>query len=314
MLIQFNQGLPGIIKSDQKVYFDTEASGFNDAVSHFYENYLAATENRSSQHLELFSLTPAYAEGFGALVEALGQSPGSLTALKGQVTGPFTLSTSLTDEKGKSAFYNPQLRDIVVKILVLKAVWQIQKLHPFGVPVIISLDEPSLVGFGSSAFLGITAEEVQKDLNEITSHIHNENAYVAVHCCENTDWSMLLSSDIDILSFDAYSYFEKLLLYAEPLKAFIDRGGILAWGLVPTSHSEHIQSETKDSLTEKWESHMELLRQKGVDATRTIEQSLITPSCGAGALTPDDALRVLLLLDQVSGELRRRNFTKAPHP
>jgi hypothetical protein len=309
MLIQFNQGLPGITTSDQKIYFDTEAPDFNDALSRFYENYLAATENRSSLHLEAFSLTPSYAEGFGTLIEALHKSPGKLHALKGQVTGPFTLATSLTDEKGKSAFYNPQLRDIVVKTLGLKAVWQIQKLHPFGVPVIISLDEPSLVGFGSSAYLGITAEEVQKDLNEIITLIHNENGYVAVHCCENTDWSMLLTTDIDILSFDAYSYFEKVLLYAESLKTFIDRGGILAWGLVPTSHSEHIQNETKDSLTEKWESHMELLTEKGVDATRAIEQSLITPSCGAGSLSPDDALRVLLLLQEVSEELRRRYLT-----
>ena len=125
---------------------------------------------------------------------------------------------------------------------------------------------------------------------------------------------MLLATDIDILSFDAYSYFEKVLLYAEPLKAFIDRGGILAWGLVPTSHSEHIQNETKDSLTERWESHMERLRQKGFDPTGTIEQSLITPSCGAGSLSPDDALRVLLLLQEVSGELRRRYFTKTTPP
>ncbi len=308
MLLQFNQGLPGITRSDQKVYFDTEAAGFNEAVSHFYENYLAATENRSSPHLESFCLTPTYAEGFATLIEALEQSPGNLTALKGQVTGPFTLATSLTDEKGKSAFYNPQLRDIVVKTLALKAVWQIQKLHPFGVPVIISLDEPSLVGFGSSAYLGITAEEVQKDLNEIIALIHNENSYVAVHCCENTDWSMLLAADIDILSFDAYSYFEKVLLYAEPLKAFIDRGGILSWGLVPTSHSQYIQKETKDSLIEKWESHMERLKQKGVDAPKVIEQSLITPSCGAGSLSHDDALRVLLLLQGVSVELRRRHL------
>jgi hypothetical protein len=314
MLIQFNQGLPGITRSDQKVFFDTEAPGFNDAVSHFYETYLAATENPSSPQLELFSLTPDYAEGFGALMDALGQSSRILTALKGQVTGPFTLATSLTDEKGKSAFYNPQLRDIVVKTLGLKAVWQIQKLHPFGVPVIISLDEPSLVGFGSSAYLGITAEEVQKDLNEIITLIHSENAYVAVHCCENTDWSMLLAADIDILSFDAYSYFEKVLLYAEPLKAFIDRGGILSWGLVPTSHSEHIQNETKDSLIEKWESHMKRLTQKGVDSIRAVEQSLITPSCGAGSLSTDDALRVLLLLQQVSGELRRRHCAETPCP
>ena len=306
MLVQFNDGLPGLTQSEQKVFFDTEAPGFNHEVSHFYENYLAATENNPSSSLETFSLTPAYAEGFSALMDALKPGECRPIALKGQVTGPFTLATSLTDEKGKSAFYHPQLRDIIVKTLALKAVWQIQKLHLFGVPVIISLDEPSLVGFGSSAYLGITANDVQKDLNEIITLIHNENAYVAVHCCENTDWSMLLTSGIDILSFDAYSYFDKVLLYAEPLKTFIDRGGILAWGLVPTSHSEQIQGETVQSLIDKWESHVEKLAHKGVDTTRAIEQSLITPSCGAGSLSPDDALRVLQLLQGVSGELQRR--------
>ena len=307
MLIQFNQGLPGIRVSDQKMYFDTEVPEFNDEVSHFYEDYLAAIDNHSP-NLDPFSLTPEYAEGFGALIDALNQSDAKPIALKGQVTGPFTLATSLTDEKGKSAFYHPQLRDIVVKTLALKAAWQIQKLHLFDVPVIISLDEPSLVGFGSSAYLGITANDVQKDLNEITSFIHDRNAYVAVHCCENTDWSMLLEADIDILSFDAYSFFEKVLLYAAPLKTFIDRGGILAWGLIPTSNSEYIQNETTSSLIDKWESHVEQLALKGVDTTKAIEQSLITPSCGAGSLPADDALRVLELLQGVSRELQRCHF------
>ena len=308
MLIQFNQGLPGIRKSDQKMYFDTEVPEFNDEVSHFYEDYLAAIDNHSP-NLDPFSLTPEYAEGFSAFIEALNQSDTRPIALKGQITGPFTLATSLTDEKGKSAFYHPQLRDIVVKTLALKAAWQIQKLHLFDVPVIISLDEPSLVGFGSSAYLGITANEVQKDLNEIITLIHSEKAYVAVHCCENTDWSMLLEADIDILSFDAYSFFEKVLLYAEPLKTFIDRGGILAWGLIPTSSSEHIQNETISSLIDKWESHVQHLAHKGFDTTKVIEQSLITPSCGAGSLSVDDALRVLHLLQGVSRELQERHFT-----
>jgi hypothetical protein len=147
MLVQFNEGLPGLTRSDQKVYFDTEAPGFQDEILHFYERYLAATETQPSTAIEAFALTPSYAEGFHLFIEALNQSECHPIALKGQVTGPFTLATSLTDQAGKSSFYNSQLRDCIVKMISLKAQWQIKKLHPFGVPVIISIDEPSLVGF-----------------------------------------------------------------------------------------------------------------------------------------------------------------------
>jgi methionine synthase II (cobalamin-independent) len=288
------------------MYFDTKDSEFHNEVLKFYEDYLAVTEEHSTPHLEKFSLTPSYAEGFHAFVEALHHSEYSLIAVKGQVTGPFTLATSLTDQDGKCAFYNPQLRDIIVKTISLKAAWQIRKLNSFGVPVIISMDEPSLVGFGSSAYLGISKSDVQKDLNEIITFIHNENGYTGIHCCENTDWSMLLATDIDILSFDSYSFFDKLMLYAESLKTFIARDGIIAWGLVPTSHPEKLKSETANSLIQKWHSQVEQLAHSHADTEKIARQSLITPSCGAGSLSHEDALRVLQLLQDVSQELRRR--------
>jgi methionine synthase II (cobalamin-independent) len=278
MLIQFTEGLPGLTRSDQKLYFDTEAPGFQDDLSHFYERYLAAAENQPSAAIESFALTPSYAEGFHVFLDALNQGEYQPIALKGQVTGPFTLATSLTDQAGKSSFYNPQLRDCIVKMISLKAQWQIKKLHPFGVPVIISIDEPSLVGFGSSAYLGISASDVQKDLNEIIAHIHSHNAYAAIHCCENTDWSMLLATDIDILSFDAYSYFDKVLLYAEPLKTFIEKKGIVAWGLIPTADPVLLQRETAPSLIHKFESHLKHLGEHTMDTEQVLRYSLLTPS------------------------------------
>ena len=278
MLVQFNEGLPGLTRSDQKVYFDTEAPGFQDDILHFYERYLAAAETQLSAAIESFALTPAYAEGFHVFLEMLNQGACHPIALKGQVTGPFTLATSMTDQAGKSSFYNPQLRDCIVKMISLKAQWQIKQLHPFGVPVIISIDEPSLVGFGSSAYLGISADDVQKDLNEIISHIHSHNGYAAIHCCENTDWSMLLATDIDILSFDAYSYFNKVLLYAEPLKAFIEKKGIVAWGLIPTADPALLQRETTSSLIKKFQSHMKHLGEYTIDTEKVFRYSLLTPS------------------------------------
>jgi methionine synthase II (cobalamin-independent) len=293
MIIQFTEGLPGLKWSNRKVYFNTKDTGFQDEVLKFYEHYLAATEEQSNSHLEKFSLTPYYAEGFHTLIEILKHNKYNLIAIKGQVTGPFTLATSLSDQDGKSAFYNPQLRDIIVKMICLKTKWQIRKLHSFGVPVIISVDEPSLVGFGSSAYLGISGSDIQKDLNEIITLIHSENGYAGIHCCENTDWSMLLATDIDILSFDAYSFFDKLMLYAESLKDFIARDGILAWGLIPTSYPEKLEKETVHSLIQKWQSYVEQLTYTEADTKKVVKQSLITPSCGAGSLSQEDALRLI---------------------
>lgn len=278
MLVQFTEGLPGLTRSGQKMYVDTEAPGYPNDLSDFYERYLAAAEGQSATALESFGLTPSYAEGFHLFLEAVSKSPSQPAALKGQVTGPFTQATSLTDQEGKSAFYNPQLRDCIVKMISLKARWQIKKLHHFGVPVIISIDEPSLVGFGSSAYLGIAAADVQKDLNEIISHIHSQNAYAAIHCCENTDWAMLLATDIDILSFDAYSYFDKVLLYAEPLKAFIEKKGIVAWGLIPTSDPVSLRRETAASLIQKFQSHLKDLGGYSIDTGTVLRDSLLTPS------------------------------------
>ena len=45
---------------------------------------------------------------------------------------------------------------------------------------------------------------------------------------------VIFDAGVDILSYDAYSYFDKLILYPDHLRRFLDKGGILATGIVPT--------------------------------------------------------------------------------
>ena len=305
MLTQFNEGIPGLVRTKGRTSFHNDGPSFEEALLRFYEDYLSASEDGSLDHLERFAMSMEYAPGLYTLVSELESAPPpSLFAVKGQITGPFTLGTGLVDREGRYAYYDPTLKDIVVKTLAMKAKWQIDKFSPFGVPVIISIDEPGLVGYGSSVFVSVSGEDIRESLGEIISVVHSERGLAATHCCENTDWGLLLNTGIDILSFDAYGFFDNLLIYEKELKEFIEHGGIMAWGIVPTHDPLILTQETDDSLVLRWKSNVKKLTEKGVDFDRLLNQSFITPSCGAGSLTPELAERTLALTKEVSDRIR----------
>jgi hypothetical protein len=164
-----------------------------------------------------------------------------------------------------------------------------------GVPTILFFDEPSLSSFGS-AFSGLNREDVVLSLNECFRGVQGLKG---VHCCGNTDWSVILAANFDILSFDAYGYLETLSLYPKELKAFLEKGGILAWGIVPTS--EHILKENALSLVERFEKGIGVLSKKGIDRG-LLRRAIITPSCGTASLSIPLAERVC----QVTAEVSRR--------
>ena len=106
-----------------------------------------------------------------------------------------------------------------------------------------------------------------------------------------------------VVSYDAYSYFDKLILYGEHLKSFFRKGGILATGIIPTA-PEFVDSETVESLTEKWQSQTKQLVALGIPEESVYEQTLITPSCGTGTISASQARRVLKLTKAVSEKIR----------
>ncbi|NIN66688.1 MAG: hypothetical protein GTO63_18770, partial [Anaerolineae bacterium] len=68
------------------------------------------------------------------------------------------------------------------------------------------------------------------DMNEVAAAIHAQGGLAGVHCEANTDWSLLMETDLDLLNFDAYEHMQALALYPAELRAFLERGGVLAWG------------------------------------------------------------------------------------
>ena len=60
---------------------------------------------------------------------------------------------------------------------------------------------------------------------------------------------MLLATTVDILNLDAYGYIENLALYPAELRAFLDRGGVVCWGIVP--NTEEIYNVTPEESRAK---------------------------------------------------------------
>jgi methionine synthase II (cobalamin-independent) len=306
MISQFQPGFPGLKSEKNKSFIDTSDPSFDDDLLGFYEDYMAVKDGNTALEDSRFVLTKDTAGGFFSFTERLRALSHPPVAVKAQITGPVTFGLGLTDQNGKAVFYNEQLRDAAVKLLAQKARWQVRNLSGFGCPVILFFDEPALAGFGSSAFISISREEVFTCFEEVIEAVHEERGFAGIHVCANADWSLLLESATDIISFDAYSYFDKLVLYSDLVKRFIQSGGILAWGIVPTLNSDDIEKETTDSLVARWEEQARAIQAIGIDKSAILAQTLITPSCGTGSLSLDHAKKVLVLTRQVSDIIRKK--------
>ncbi len=304
MVAQFMPGLPGICSTADRVYIDTDQDDFENDILKFYEDYVAVAEGDAELSASRFVLNEDTARGFFVFVENLKRFSTSPAAVKGQITGPFTFCTGISDQNKKAINYDEQVKDAAVKLLALKSRWQVQQLSHFGCPVIFFLDEPALAGYGSSEFISISRDEIAQSLDEVIAAVHAEKGLAGVHVCANTDWSLVLDSAADIVSFDAFSYFDRFILYADQIKAFLDAGKIIAWGMVPTLKADELENATAASLVEQWKQKAAQVENLGIDPELLLSQSLITPSCGAGSLSPEQAVKVLQLTREVSEQIR----------
>lgn len=302
MVRQFLNGFPGLMDSTNRHWIDSGMKGFEDEMAAFYEEFIEI--EKDIQHLDKsrFSLDTDTARGFFTLIHYLNSEPSPLLTVKGQITGPVTTGIGTRDQHGNSIFYDDNLRDILLKLLALKGRWQVRQLKRFTeqVPPIIFIDEPGLVSFGSSGFGGISGEMVSESVAEVISAIQDEGGLAGVHICANGDWSPALSSKTDIISFDAYFYFDNFILYREMLHRYISRGGILAWGIIPTGDPLVVERESSESLFDAWLKQLKILSTFGFTEKRLMEQTFIAPSCGTGSLPLKLAQKVLEMTAEVS--------------
>ncbi len=299
MYTQYGAVLPAIVIDDgnEIITFDT-SQDITPALETFYMPYIEGD-------VDYFALTRDHAVGFYTMLDELSKVPGEW--VKGQVTGPISMGLTITDQDLRASLYNDMLADALVKNAAMNARWQIRHLKTVRPDVIIFVDEPYMASFGS-AYISLGRDQVVRMLDEVFESIHAEGALAGVHCCANTDWSVLLGTQVDILNLDAYGYLEHLALYPAELRNFLDRGGVVAWGIVP--NNGEIYSVTLEGLAAQLRDGITLICKKA--AARGVEilpgefnsRSLVTPACGLGSTTPEIADKVLGVLSGTGRFLR----------
>ena len=289
MIPQYAEAMPCVrIETDEgRTVFDP--SDRYGELEQFYEAFL-------SENLEPFAITEQSAAGFHAFERMAGGR--TWPVVKGQVTGPITFTTGIADNDKKPLYGDAELRDAAVKLLTRKAQWQIGRLAPLASErVLIFVDEPVLAAYGSSAYLHISEEDVRGMLGEVFAAIREAGAVTGIHVCGNSDWGVVIRSGVDVVNFDAYQYGSTIALYGDDVRALLDRGGSIAWGIVPTTPA--VADETTDSLARRLDECFAALEARGLPRDALRRRAVLTPSCGAGNLSPDEARRVFRLLREL---------------
>ena len=291
MYVQFSQGFPGATIEDERIYID-RSQNMDKPLEQLYAAYL---EN----DIDKYPISSDYAAGLHSFLALTTLAP---LAVKGQITGPISWGLTVTDDNRRAILYDDTLADALAKLLRLKAAWQEKALSQISRNTIIFVDEPYMVSFGS-AYVSLSRERVINLLEEVFGGI---SGLKGVHCCGNTDWSVLLGTSADILSFDAYNYAQSFSLYPAEIKKFLDRKGTIAWGIVP-NNEEALAKESVASLKDRLDEAMAPFTRNGIPFKQLLQQGLLTPSCGLASLaTKEAAAQALELLAELSAKIRKR--------
>lgn len=286
MYVQFCEQLPGVVVDEENKTIRVRSEG---------EAYLAAFENCFANiqdaNLDYFSISRRAGAGLYALSERLGGVSWQ-GWVKAQVIGPVSLALSVLDEKKRPILYDADLCEILPSYLGMKAAWLVRQLRVHAeTKVIIFVDEPYLVAVGTSQ-CSLPREEIIRMINRVIASIHEAGALAGVHCCGNTDWEMVMATDIDILNFDAVNYLDKFFLYENAVKKFLKRGGIPALGIVP-NNEELEKPDVEEALRRHFEPYRATLSRGAI----------ITTSCGCSGLSEALTRKALELCVQVAERL-----------
>lgn len=213
--------------------------------------------------------------------------------LKVQLTGPVTFSHALVGA-GVDAALAQRVAARAVTDRARALVELVTASAPAAQPVVV-FDEPALAG-GLRPALHASADDVIDLLSGVVGAI-DAVALPGVHCCGAADWNVVLAAEPQLISAPVGA---GLSNFGGTVAGFLERGGWVAWGAVPTAAPLGEQASLLwKALSGQW---CELVR-GGCDPMVVRKQTLITPECGLALHDTVQADHVLDLCHQLADRL-----------
>ncbi len=291
MYVQASEHFPGILLDLEKrtLRFSMEkfTAELEDTLAHFEEpEYFDVSETYSVVYSRFLALD-------------LSDRP----AIRGQLEGPISFGFNVLDQDDRPILFDDTVRPFMLEFMAKRVNVQLERLTKRNPNAFMFIDEPGLQ-FLFSAMTGYSDMAAKGDMEVFFSMIQRPRG---VHLCGNPDWDFLLGLDLDILSLDVYSNGEVFASYGESIKKFLERGGFLVWGIVPTNF-EPFEAENLDSLEKRLEEIWDILGKRGIDLEFLLSRSLLSPATCClvnpdGEKTVEEAFKVI---NRLSRRLREK--------
>ena len=261
MYVQAAEHFPGILLDveNQTLRFslDKFVDELEETMAHFEEpQYFDVSETYSVVYHRFLSLN-------------LTDRP----AIRGQLEGPISFGFNILDQDERPILFDDTVRPFMLEFLARRINVQLERLKALNENAFMFVDEPGLQ-FLFSAMSGYGDVKAKEDLDLFFSMVDRPRG---IHLCGNPDWDFLLGLDLDVLSMDIYTNAEIFSSYALSIQRFIEKGGVLAWGIVPTG-MEFFEQESMDSLIAQMEGVWQILEKKGIDIEHMLTKSLLSPA------------------------------------
>jgi methionine synthase II (cobalamin-independent) len=230
---------------------------------------------------EAFAATTAFLDALAAR--------GWSGPVKLQCTGPVTLGTALVagGAAPRDAF---PAAGAAVRRRARALVAEARRRLPDN-PLVVVVDEPSL----GAATLGDGPVGVEEAVDLVSGTLGTLEAVAVagLHCCSYADWGAVLRSGPHLLSLPVEI---AASLRPSDLGPFLERGGWVAWGAVPTNAP--LAPVDGGGVPRLWRSlaaRWHALADGGVDPVLLRRRALVTPACGLARHDQSQAVLALRL-------------------
>lgn len=261
MYVQVSEHFPGIVIDQENLRVQLDMEKFYLEL----QEYAEKMEDRS--YLEL---SPEYSV---ALAAFLDRDLRSYPVIRGQSIGPVSFGLKITDREMKPIIYHQEVRELLFDFIARKLNAQYQQLLAKNENAFVWLDEPGLeILFGS--FTGYSSDRAREDYGAFLKEVQGPRG---VHLCGNPDWSFLLGMDLDILSVDIFGWGHIFTRYHQEVISFMERGGIISWGIVPTL-TEELAAQDVEGLVRRLEELWTYLESHGADRKMLFDRAWLAPA------------------------------------